>query len=78
MYQDFETLALLMFPGMFIALLGYTIGGVVTSSDSTIRSLSPSPAVVMEVRNGFRVRMIVQKINVLVTKLKREFLPVYF
>ena len=55
-----------------------SLARVVTSSDSTIRSLSPSPAVVMEVRNGFRVRMIVQKINVLVTKLKREFLPVYF
>lgn len=78
MYPDFETLTLLMFPVMFIALLGYTTGGVVTSSDSTIRSLSPPPAIVMEVRNGFRVRMIVQKINVLVTKLKCEFLPVYF
>lgn len=78
MYQDSETLALLVFPVMFIALLGHTIGGGVTSSDPTVRSLSPSSAVVMEVRNGFGVRVIVQKIDVLVTKLKREFLPVYF
>lgn len=67
-----------MLPVMFIALLGYTIDHVVPTSNSTIRSLRLFHAAVMEVRNGFRVRIIVQKIGVLVTKLKHEFLPVYF
>lgn len=59
-------------------IIGVHYRPVVTYSHSTIKSLSPSPASVMEIRNGFRVRKIVQKINVFVTKLKHEFLPVYF